>query len=143
MKQLTYIMVKPEFAEKPEVIELVKKEAKEAGMEILREKFVKYSKETAQKHYAEHFRGSYENAKSFYLGLEEYITSGRAYGMVMEGEDSITTMRTIIKRLRTIVPPVSDDPEVNITKNVLHGSDCVESAENEIAIFDSMETYTE
>ena len=29
MKQLTYIMVKPEFAEKQDVIELVKKEAKE------------------------------------------------------------------------------------------------------------------
>ena len=36
MKQLTYIMVKPEFAEKQDVIDLVKKEAKEAGMEILR-----------------------------------------------------------------------------------------------------------
>jgi len=139
MKQLTYIMVKPEFAEKQEVIELVKKEAKEAGMEILREKFVMYTKDLAQKHYAEHFRGSYENAKGFYLGLENYITSGRAYGMVMEGENAIETMRAIIKRLRTVVPPVSDDPEVNMTKNVLHGSDCVESAENEISIFDSMD----
>ena len=141
MKQLTYIMVKPEFAEKNEVIELVKKEAREAGMEILREKFVMYSVELAQKHYAEHFRGSYENAKGFYKGLEDYITSGRAYGMVMEGENSIETMRAVIKRLRTVVPPVSDDPEVNMTKNVLHGSDCEESAEKEIAIFDSMDAY--
>ena len=59
MKQQTYIMVKPEFAEMPSVIALVKKEAQNAGMKILREKFVKYSKEYAQKHYAEHFRGSY------------------------------------------------------------------------------------
>ena len=143
MKQLTYIMVKPEFAEKQEVIDLVKKEAQDAGMTILREKFIKYSIELAQKHYAEHFRGSYENAKGFYPKLENYITSGRAYGMVMEGENSIETMRAIIKRLRTVVPPVSDDPEVNMTKNVLHGSDCESSAENEIAIFDSMDAYTE
>ena len=142
MKQLTYIMVKPEFAEKAEVIELVKSEAAKAGMSILREKFVKYTKELAQKHYAEHFRGSYENAKPFYQGLEDYITSGKAYGMVMEGEEAITTMRTVIKRLRTVVPPVSQDPEVNMTKNVLHGSDCVESAENEIEIFDSMPVYS-
>ena len=143
MKQLTYIMVKPEFAEKPEVIALVKSEAEKAGMQILREKFVKYTVELAQKHYAEHFRGSYENAKGFYLNLENYITSGRAYGMVMEGENAIEEMRTIIKRLRTEIPPISDDPNVNLTKNVLHGSDCVESAENEIAIFDSMTAYTE
>lgn len=142
MNQLTYIMVKPEFAEKPEVIELVKNEAAQAGMSILREKFVMYTKELAQKHYAEHFRGSYENAKPFYQGLEDYITSGRAYGMVMQGEEAITTMRAVIKRLRTVVPPVSQDPEVNMTKNVLHGSDCVESAENEIAIFDSMPAYS-
>lgn len=141
MKELTYIMVKPEFAEKQDVIDLVKKEAQQAGMEILREKFVMYTKELAQKHYAEHFRGSYENAKGFYRGLENYITSGRAYGMVMEGENAIETMRAIIKRLRTVVPPVSNDPEVNITKNVLHGSDCTASAENEIAIFDSMEAF--
>ena len=138
MKQQTYIMVKPEFAEMPQVIELVKQEAQKAGMTILREKFVRYTKEFAQKHYAEHFRGSYENAKGFYINLEEYIISGRAYGMVMEGEDAIQTMRTVIKRLRAEVPPVSDDPEVNMTKNVLHGSDCVQSAQNEIAIFDSM-----
>ena len=141
MKQLTYIMVKPEFAEMPEVIAAVKAEAEKAGMTILREKFVRYTVEIAQKHYAEHFRGSYENAKSFYTKLEDYITSGRAYGMVMEGENAIETMRTIIKRLRTEIPPVSDDPDVNITKNVLHGSDCVESADNEIAIFDSMPAY--
>lgn len=138
MKQLTYIMVKPEFAEMPHVIELVKEEAKKAGMKILREKFVVYTKELAQKHYAEHFRGSYENAKGFYIKLEDYITSGRAYGMVMEGENAIEVMRTIIKRLRAEIPPISDDPDVNMTKNVLHGSDCVESAINEIAIFDSM-----
>lgn len=143
MKQLTYIMVKPEFAEMPNVIATVKAEAEKAGMTILREKFVRYTVEIAQKHYAEHFRGSYENAKSFYTKLEDYITSGRAYGMVMEGENAIETMRTIIKRLRTEIPPVSDDPDVNITKNVLHGSDCVESADNEIAIFDSMPAYTE
>ena len=141
MKQQTYIMVKPEFAEMPNVIEMVKEEAQKAGMEILREKFVKYSKEYAQKHYAEHFRGSYENAKGFYVQLEDYITSGRAYGMVMEGENAIETMRAVIKRLRTVVPPLSDDPDVNLTKNVLHGSDCEESAKNEIAIFDSMTQY--
>lgn len=141
MKELTYIMVKPEFAEKPEVIELVKKEAKAAGIKILREKFVLYSTLNAQKHYAEHFRGSYKNAKPFYKKLENYITSGRAYGMVMEGENAIETMRAIIKRLRSVVPPVSDDPDVNMTKNVLHGSDCLTSAQNEIAIFDQMDEY--
>ncbi len=141
MKQTTYIMVKPEFADKQEVIDLVKEEATEAGMEIVRAKFVKYTKEDAQKHYKDHFRGSYENAKPFYVKLENYITSGKAYGMVMVGEDAITKMREVIGRLRKEVPPLSDDPDVNMTKNVLHGSDCEEAAQHEIEIFDSMEKY--
>ena len=137
MKQLTYIMVKPEFAEKPEVIELVKKEAKEAGMKILREKFVMYTKELAQKHYAEHFRGSYENAKPFYKELETYITSDKAYGMVVYGEEAITTMRTAIKQIRSDVPAMLGE-EPRMTENVIHGSDCEESATNEIAVFNKL-----
>ena len=133
----TYIMVKPHFANFPEVINLVKKEAVNAGMQIIDEKFVKYSVADAQKHYAEHFRGSYENAKSFYKELEDYITSDKAYGMVMVGVNAITEMRTIIKRLRQEVPAMLGE-EPRMTENVLHGSDCIESAENEIAIFNTL-----
>ena len=133
----TYIMVKPHFANFQQVIDLVKKEAVNAGMQIVDEKFIKYSVADAQKHYAEHFRGSYENAKGFYKELEDYITSDKAYGMVMVGEDAITTMRTIIKRLRLEVPAMLGE-EPRMTENVLHGSDCVESANNEIAIFSSL-----
>lgn len=133
----TYIMVKPHFANFKLVIDLVRKEAMKAGMQILREKFVKYDIKSAQKHYAEHFRGSYENAKGFYKELEDYITSDKAYGMVMEGENAINTMRAIIKRLRQEVPSMLGE-EPRMTENVLHGSDCVESAINEMAIFDSL-----
>ena len=49
----TYIMVKPHFANFPAVINLVKKEAVNAGMQIVAEKFIKYGVADAQKHYAE------------------------------------------------------------------------------------------
>lgn len=133
----TYIMVKPHFANFKSVIDLVRKEAMSAGMQILREKFVKYNVKNAQKHYAEHFRGSYENAKGFYKELEDYITSDKAYGMVMEGTDAIQVMRAIIKRLRQEVPAMLGE-EPRMTENVLHGSDAPESAEKEIAIFDAL-----
>ena len=135
-------MVKPHFANFPEVINLVRKKAINAGMQIVDEKFVKYNVADAQKHYAEHFRGSYENAKGFYKKLENYITSDKAYGMVMVGENAIAEMRTIIKQLRQEVPAMLGE-EPRMTENVLHGSDCVESANNEIAIFNSLEKITE
>ena len=133
----TYVMVKPHFANNQEVIDLVKNEVKNAGFTIIKEKFVKYEIADAQEHYAEHFRGSYENAKGFYKELEDYITSDKAYGMVVEGEDAITTMRAAIKKIRSDVPGMLNE-EPRMTENVIHGSDCVESAVNEIAIFKSL-----
>ena len=69
--------------------------------------------------------------------LEDYITSDKAYGMVVEGEDAITTMRGAIKQIRSDVPSMLGE-EPRMTENVIHGSDCVSSAENEIAIFNTL-----
>lgn len=137
MKETTYIMIKPHFANYDQVIEHVTSIIKELGLEIKDSSFIKYSITDAQKHYAEHFRGSYENAKGFYKELEAYITSDKAYGMVVVGEDAIATMRGAIKQIRSDVPAMIGE-EPRMTENVIHGSDCVESAENEIAIFNKL-----
>ena len=137
MIQKTYIMVKPHFANYENIVELVKSEITKKGMNIEDSSYIKYSVEDAQKHYAEHFRGSYENAKGFYKELENYITSDKAYGMIVSGEDAITTMRTLIKELRQTIPAMIGE-EPRMTENVLHGSDCEESVLNEIAIFHSL-----
>ena len=137
MKQTTYIMVKPHFANYDSVIELVKSRIGELGLEIKESSFITYSASDAQTHYAEHFRGSYENAKPFYKELETYITSDKAYGMVVYGEEAITTMRAAIKQIRTDVPAMLGE-EPRMTENVIHGSDCEESATNEIAVFNKL-----
>ena len=139
MKQTTYIMVKPHFANYPEIVELVENKIKEKGMNIKESAFIRYSVGDAQAHYAEHFRGSYENAKPFYKDLENYITSDKAYGMVVEGDNSIQSMRDLIKVLRQEIPAMIGE-EPRMTENVLHGSDCEESAEKEIKIFKSLKT---
>lgn len=133
--ELSYVMVKPEFANKPEVITIVKKEIAKRGFKIVEESFIKYGIEEAQSHYAEHFNGSYENAKPFYKGLEEYITSDIAYGMVVEGKDVKAKMREMIKELRQAIPAfLGMEPDGR--KNVLHGSDLTPNSEvNEIKIF--------
>ena len=134
MIQETYIAVKPHFANYPEVINYIKGVVSELGLEIKEEAFIQYTREDAQVHYAEHFRGSYDNAKPFYPELEDYITSDKAYGMIVVGEDAIARMRAAIKEIRTNVPAMLNE-EARKTENVIHGSDCEESAENEKALF--------
>lgn len=153
MTQISYVMVKPGFANNPKVVEYVKQRLQDAGLEIQAEKQIRYTREIAQKHYAEHFRGSYENAKGFYKELEDYIVSDVAYGMKVVGEDAIAKIRELVgstMKIRdgeVILPaqgtirhdvPVMLGQEHDMTKNVIHASDCEQAAQNELAIFEEL-----
>ena len=142
MKELSYVMVKPEFANKPEVVEEVKRQLLEKGenkLTILKGEYIRYTAEDAKKHYAEHI------GKDFYPNLERYITSDIAYGMIVEGESAIAQIRAVVGStknpaegtIRYEIPKMLG-LELRVTENVVHASDSVASAEREIAIFENM-----
>ena len=142
MKELSYVMVKPEFANEPEVVEEVKRQLLEKGenkLTILKGEYIRYTAEDAKKHYAEHI------GKDFYPNLERYITSDIAYGMIVEGENAIAQIRAVVGStknpaegtIRYEIPKMLG-LELRVTENVVHASDSVASAEREIAIFEGM-----
>lgn len=142
MIEKSYVMVKPEFANKPEVVEEVKKqlcEKAKSKLTILKGEYIRYQKEDAKKHYAEHV------GKDFYPNLERYITSDIAYGMIVEGENAIAEIRAVVGStknpaegtIRYEIPKMLG-LELRITENVVHASDSVAAAEREIAIFEDM-----
>jgi len=139
MLEKSYVMVKPEFASNEKVVLEVKNRLTTAGLNILKGEYVRYSAEYAKKHYAEHV------GKAFYPELEEYITSDIAYGMIVEGENAIATIRTLVGAtknpaegtIRYDIPKMLG-LELRITQNVVHASDSTESAEREIAIFNDI-----
>lgn len=142
MIEKSYVMVKPEFANKPEVVEEVKKqlcEKAKSKLTILKGEYIRYEKEDAKKHYAEHV------GKDFYPNLERYITSDIAYGMIVEGENAIAEIRAVVGStknpaegtIRYEIPKMLG-LELRITENVVHASDSVAAAEREIAIFEDM-----
>ncbi len=136
MRQTSYVMIKPEFANKYIVILLIKEKLAENGIRVDEESYIQYDKEHAKKHYAEHV------GKSFYPNLEKYITSGKAYGMVVSGENAIEKIRKLCGStknpehgtIRRNIPRLLG-LEVRVTENVVHSSDSPEAAEREIAIF--------
>lgn len=139
MKQKSYVMVKPEFANHDEVIELIKKRLTSNGLKIVDEGFIKYDADSAKKHYHEHV------GKSFYPELEQYITSDKAYGMEVEGEDAISVIRKLVGAtknpeegtIRYDVPEILH-VERRVTENVVHASDCEEASALELEIFKSL-----
>ena len=139
MIQKSYVMVKPEFANNNQVIDLVKKRLTANGLTILTEGFIRYDADSAKKHYHEHV------GKGFYPELESYITSDKAYGLEVEGEDAISLIRTLVGAtknpdkgtIRYDVPEILGI-ERRVTQNVVHASDCDAAAELELSIFKSL-----
>ena len=88
--------------------------------------------ELAEKHYAEH------KGKPFYPRLIEYITSGPIVAMVIEGDNVIAESRRMMgstKPEEAEAGTIRFEYAINKEYNIIHGSDCVESAEREIAIY--------
>lgn len=144
MKQTSYVMVKPGFANSKEVIEEIKKRLASKGIKIEEEGYIRYDKKHADEHYAEHI------GKSFFPELEQYIMSDKAYGMKVSGEDAITKIRELAGSTKNPVPgtirfdiPAMLGVERDITANVVHSSDSVEAAKRELAIFEEIKLEQE
>lgn len=88
------------------------------------------SEEQAKTHYIEH------ESKPFFDSLISYITSGPVFAMVWEGKDAIKLTRSMIgatKPTEAAPGTIRGDYAVEMSRNLIHGSDSAESAEREIA----------
>ncbi|MFB4163419.1 nucleoside-diphosphate kinase [Alteribacillus sp. JSM 102045] len=127
----TFIMVKPDGVQRNLIGEIVNRFEKK-GFNLAAGKLMTIPKELAEEHYGEH------KDKPFFGELVSFITSGPVFAMVWEGEGVITTAR----KMMGATNPADADPGtirgdfgVQVSMNVIHGSDSPESAEREIGLF--------
>lgn len=131
----TFVMIKPDGVKRGLVGELITRIEKR-GFKITAMKMLTLTREMSKEHYAEHVN------KGFYPKLEEYITSGPVVAMVVEGKNSVSAIRTMMGKtnpLEAAPGTIRGDYAIEIGRNVIHGSDAVESAEREISIYFSQE----
>merc|ERR1711939_750608 len=88
----------------------------------------------------EHLEKHYEDlsSKPFFAGLVSYMNSGPICAMVWEGRDVVKTGRTILgatNPLASAPGTIRGDFAIDVGRNVCHGSDAVESAKKEIALW--------
>ena len=127
----TFFAIKPDAVKRGLIGRIIKR-VENKGYKIVGLKMVHPTLEMAKKHYAEH------EGKSFYPELIKYITSGPIIAMVVEGKNVIEGTRHM---MGSTVPNSAEvgtiRADFGMTKecNVLHGSDSIESAEREIAIY--------
>jgi nucleoside-diphosphate kinase len=86
----------------------------------------------ANRHYAEH------TEKPFFGELISFLTRGRLVAMVLEGTDAVTAARQVIgatNPLEAAPGSIRGDLAIEVTFNLVHGSDSDESAQREIELW--------
>ncbi|NXX81654.1 NDK3 kinase, partial [Urocolius indicus] len=76
--------------------------------------------------------------RPFYSRLVKYMSSGPVVAMVWQGLDVVKTVRTMIGETdpaESRPGTIRGDLCIEVSKNVIHGSDSVESARREIALW--------
>lgn len=128
----TFVMCKPDAVERGLVGEIVSRFERK-GLRLVAAELRTIDAETAGRHYAEH------QGKGFYADLLAFITRGPSFLMVWEGpEDTWEVVRQMMGATnpRTAAPgTIRGDLGIELTENLVHGSDSPESAAREIAIF--------
>ena len=126
----TLILIKPDGSHRTRIGEIICRFEKK-GLKLIAARMLKISDELAARHYAVH------KGKDFYDRLIKYITSGPTLAMVWQGEEAIFISRKLIGAT------FGNDAESGTIRgdfsmgsfNIIHGSDCAESAEYEIPLY--------
>merc|ERR1712215_643761 len=95
-------------------------------------KFMQASVEHLEKHYAD------LSKKPFFPGLVKYMASGPVVAMVWEGLNVVKTGRVMLGETNpadSLPGTIRGDFAVQVGRNICHGSDAVESANNEISLW--------
>ena len=127
----TFIMIKPDGVQRNLVGEVIRRfETK--GFKLVGLKLLSVSKELAAKHYDVH------KERPFFAGLVQFITSSPVVAMVWEGDGVVASARNLIGATNPLTSPpgtIRGDFGVSVGRNLIHGSDAIDTAQYEIALW--------
>jgi len=131
VSERTLVLVKPDGVRRGLVGEVVGRiEAK--GLTLVAAELRTLDRKTAEEHYAEHV------GKPFFADLVDFITSAPLMALVVEGERAVEAFRSLAGAtdpVKATPGTIRGDFALAVGQNVVHGSDAVESAAREIALF--------
>ncbi|KAM3068992.1 nucleoside diphosphate kinase Ndk1 [Clarireedia jacksonii] len=127
----TFIAIKPDGVQRGLIGPIITRfEAR--GYKLAAIKLVTPGKEHLEKHYED------LSDKPFFAGLVNYMNSGPILAMVWQGRDAVKTGRTLLgatNPLASAPGTIRGDFAIDVGRNVCHGSDSVENAKKEIALW--------
>lgn len=139
MMEKTFLMVKPDGVQRGLIGEIVSRFERK-GFQLVGAKLMQIPTSVAEQHYGEH------KGKPFYDELVSFITSGPVFAMIWQGENVIATARQMMGATNpkdALPGTIRGDYGVTVGKNIIHGSDSLESAKREISLFFKEEELVE
>lgn len=127
----TLVLVKPDGVQRGLIGEIISR-LERRGLKLVAMKLIQVDEALARRHYAEHV------ARPFFPGLVEFITAAPVVAMVWEADNGIDIVRKTMGETdpaKSAPGTIRGDLGLNISRNLVHGSDKVESAEREISLF--------
>jgi len=127
----SFIMVKPDGVNRGLVGEIIKR-FEQRGYKLVAMKMMHASTDHLAKHYAD------LSDKPFFPKLIQYMSSGPVVPMVWEGADIVKQGRVMLGEtnpLQSKPGTIRGDFCIQIGRNICHGSDAVDSAQKEIALW--------
>jgi nucleoside-diphosphate kinase len=127
----TLVIIKPDAVQRGLIGEIIRR-LERRGLRIAGMKMVQVSEDLARKHYAVH------EGKPFFPGLIQFITSGPVVVMALEGKDAIAVTRAtmgVTAPGKAAPGSIRADFAMDIGYNLVHGSDGLETAVQELALW--------
>ena len=127
----TLILIKPDAFERGLTGEILARFERK-GLRITELRLLHAHEEIAHRHYDEH------TEKPFFGELVSFITGGPLVAAVLEGQEAVAAARQVIGATNPVEAApgsIRGDYALEVTYNLVHGSDSDASAEREIAIW--------
>lgn len=133
--ETTLILLKPDALQRGLVGRIIAR-FEDKGLQIVGCKMLRISPELAARHYEAH------RDKPFYPGLVRFMTSAPVIALAVRGLGAVAVCRTMLGATfgsKADPGTIRGDFGVSNSYNLVHGSDSVETAARELALFFSPE----
>ena len=127
----TLVLLKPDAVQRGLVGRILAR-FEEKGLKPVALKMQRFPLALIQQHYAAH------RERPFYAALVEFMTSGPVVALALEGNNAVEVVRKLMGKTNSAQAEpgtIRGDFGLSVSNNLVHGSDSLESAKKELALF--------
>jgi nucleoside-diphosphate kinase len=130
-KERTFVIIKPDAVQRGIIGEIISR-FEQKGIKIVAMKMITVDRDLAEKHYGIH------EGKPFFEPTVDYITSSPVVAIILEGHNAIEMVRKMMGKTdpqKAELGTIRGDFGQFIGRNIIHGSDGIDTAEFEINLW--------